>query len=564
MNGGHSFDEDETGVAVDTFAGDTFEINECRPQLDNPSQLMPDNDDDCALKDHMASQAEEECTLDVNNFDSDNEEDETKDDNTDNNITYTQNALDAASVLAGGFVPTDANFVNTTAAEEVDNCHGLIGRDADGSLRVDGRVSDQQQHVSNHPTSNLAADIAAQLRTHGLSGTGLAVDEVKFVDECDEGKNKKEYDNAQLRYEKRFFQTLAEFGGDILAPLANKKVVNPYNLSEHNSIDHSLYAACGGEKSPDKHEIMNKCFILCGMKWQCLSGSNKGKAIQPISFCKMMQQLACLFNRKGIQCVFNEDFNKKGDFHGVMKKTWADIRKKDPSFGTGSKRARVEKTLVRKFIQAIRDGTLKPYDDPEHCLICVIFVLGYYCGLRGSSEHINLDIENVYIGECTVEDGPELAGLRWAGVKIPFSKTLQLNMKTTTLPKDQDVLLTFVETPHHDCWDPFAVFCHFIRHCHPRAKKFYGRLVMQGDTKEGGKLAKEFGKPIWYAESGHGKDRSNWNLGPSKHRALCKKIAFHAGADAWEQCAGHALRALCIAHCVASKCCRQGSPPQSE
>jgi len=34
------------------------ECNEHRPQLDNPSQLMPDNDDDHALKEHMASQEE--------------------------------------------------------------------------------------------------------------------------------------------------------------------------------------------------------------------------------------------------------------------------------------------------------------------------------------------------------------------------------------------------------------------------------------------------------------------------------------------------------------------------
>jgi len=234
----------------------------------------------------------------------------------------------------------------------------------------------------------------------------------------------------------------------------------------------------------------------------------------------------------------------------VMKKRWHEIRKKDPSFGTGSKRARAEKTLVRKFIQAIRDKHIRPFEDPEHCLVCAMFVIGCHCGLRGSKEHIDLDTNGVHLGEHTVEDGPELAGLKWGGVKVPFSKTNNLNMNKTRLPRDKDVMFTFVETPEHDCFDPHATFVHYIRHCHPRAKKFYGRLVKQGDKLEGGKLAQEFGKAVWHAESGHG--RTNWNLGPDKHRSLCKQIAQLAGVEHWNQCTGHALRALCVAHCIAS------------
>jgi len=227
-----------------------------------------------------------------------------------------------------------------------------------------------------------------------------------------------------------------------------------------------------------------------------------------------------------------------------MKKIWREERKKDPAYGTGKNRARVDKSLVRKFIQAVRDKKVRPYDDPEHCLICVIFILGYYCALRGSS-----DCEMVFIGEYQTEDGPDLAGLKWGGIKVPFSKTNQLNMSNTRLPVDEDVLLTFVEDPTHDCFDPFAIFCHYLNHVHPGAKKFYGRLVRQGEKYEGGRLEKQFGRPVWYVESGHG--RSNWNLGSNKHRELCKRIAFLAGVDKWENCTGHSLRALCITTCIA-------------
>jgi len=515
----------------------SFAVNDndtYRPQLDNPSAMLPgdSNDIDTALQEYLLSQnnteqQQEEFELDILEDESTDEEEE-DDDNNNNVPSYTQGTLDAASILVGGFGAVKHNFNNDSDEEE-----------------------EEEELEEPKQKTPLASSIAAQLRTHGLTGTGLTEEEIQFVDNVDEGKNKKQYDDSQLRYEKRFFQTVAEFGGDILAPLSKDQVANPHDTQEHNRLDHSFYSVCGGDKTADKHAIMNKCFILCGMKWQCLSGKNKGKTIQPNSFCKMMQCLTYLFNRKGVKYLFNEDFNSKGDFHGVMKVIWREVRKKDPTFGTGANRARVDKSLVRKFIQAVRDKRLRPYEEPEHLLICVIFILGYCCGLRGSSEHINLDCEMIYLGEYTVEDGEELAGLKWGGVKVPFSKTNQLNMNNTKLPVDEDVLLTFTEQPWHDCFDPYDLFCFYIAHVHPKAKKFYGRLVKQGPKKEGERLQKEFGRPVWFAESGHG--RTNWNLGPTKHRELCKKIALFAGVANWEACTGHALRALCITHCIASK-----------
>jgi len=532
----YSINEESNSLGL--FRGPT--IDQYRPQLDNPSQMLPgdDNDVDTALEQYLSTQEqddeqsrqamEEEYSLEIPSDDDDDAADDNAADEQ-YNIPYTQGTLDAASVLAAGF-NAGANNNNEEEEEELEPT--------------------TEENTQQQPTTNLAASIAAQLRTHGLTNSGLQADELQFVADCDEGKNTTQYDNTKKRLEIRFFDTLEKCGGAILSKLATEKIPNPHDLHTSNCIDHSFYAAVAGEKDADKHEILNKCFILCGMKWECLTGERKGQAIQPVSFVKMMQQLTYVFQEKGVLYLFNEDFNKKGEFHGVMKKRWRDIRKKDPSFGTGSKRARVEKTLVRKFFQAIRDKRIRPFEDPEHCLVCVIFIIGYCCGLRGSKEHIDLDTTNVYLGEYTLEDGPELAGLKWGGVKVPFSKTNNLNMNKTWLPRDKDVMLTFVETPEHDCFDPYAIFVCYIRHCHPRAKKFYGRLVKQGDKLEGGKLAQEFSKPVWYAESGHG--RTNWNLGPDKHRSLCKQIAQLAGVEHWNQCTGHALRALCITHCIAS------------
>jgi len=71
--------------------------------------------------------------------------------------------------------------------------------------------------------------------------------------------------------------------------------------------------------------------------------------------------------------------------------------------------------------------------------------------------------------------------------------------------------------------------------------------MLDPDSNEAKQLKKEYGKDTWFAESGRG---TNWNMGPTKHRGLCKEIARLAGVEKWESCTGYALRALCFTHCL--------------
>jgi len=43
-------------------------------------------------------------------------------------------------------------------------------------------------------------------------------------------------------------------------------------------------------------------------------------------------------------------------------------------------------------------------------------------------------------------------------VRIPFSKMGQLNLKNTKIKEQNNAMLSFVEDPVHDCWDPFQDF----------------------------------------------------------------------------------------------------------
>ena len=141
--------------------------------------------------------------------------------------------------------------------------------------------------------------------------------------------------------------------------------------------------------------------------------------------------------------------------------------------------------------------------------MAVVFTLGYYCALRGSTEHTDLMMENVFEGQYEVEDGEEVAGIKYIGVQVPFSKTRELGIGKTNLPPKQDFILTIPEDPNHDCFNPYAIIKYYIDHCHPHAKKFYARPARTGKNGEAETFRKQFNKDIWYVESGPGRPNHN-------------------------------------------------------
>ena len=495
-----------------------------------------DNDIDFELEEHIGSQVLDE---------QEHEEQQTTTD------TCTQNTLDAASVLVAGFGNGNNND-RVSAARSNRPCPSFVRRNHhdDSDDEVD-EEEDEQEEDEEQEELPLKDQLAQQLCKDGLD---LPSEERQFISECEEGGASGKCIKNKECLLLRCLDAIRACGGPI-SRLAKNKVPNTHHPSQESPLDYELFDVCGSNKDSSKHKILNNVFTLCGMKWDCRSGRNKGEALAPTSFNKMMQQLSHVFQSKGSQCEHNKDFNDKGEFHGVIRKRWEEIRKDRPTFGTSENKARVEHALFRKFVQAIRDKNMRPCEDPEHLLICVTFILGFCCGLQGSSEHIDLSAEDFCIGEHTIEDGEELAGLKWFGVKAPWSKTNQSNLKNTLLPRDKDAALAAVEDPQHDCWDTWKMIIFYPSRAHPKAKKFCGRLAKQGEKCEGGKLKKAFGHEVWFAESGFTtatNNRSNWNLGPTKHRELCKETARLAGVERWEQCTGHALRALCITHCIGS------------
>ena len=372
--------------------------------------------------------------------------------------------------------------------------------------------------------------------------------EWKIIENCERGGNTKEYMDTQVRLEKRAFDTIRTYGGTSLQPFL--QIVQATYDPTGATRDFAFYNILGGPKTPQKLAIINKLCILFGMKWKKNSGKagTVGKPLQPNSICKYFQQLFYVWQRKGIQADFTADFNDRGQFHGIMIDLWKKIRTEDPTFGTNPNRKRVTTDYLNMVIAAIESGELDPENNPHDLLKVVIFILGYYCALRGKSEHCNLHREDFVVGFYKTEDGAELAGLQYCGVRVPFSKMQQLKLTSTSLPEDANILLTVTEDPNHPTWNPTYYLIKYFEACHPDAQKFYCKV---GGCKQIRDWSEKYGKDIWYGPSMFtGKDfpgasHAN-NVGKNKFPELCKDMAKVCGVENWVDVTGHALRALYI------------------
>ena len=239
----------------------------------------------------------------------------------------------------------------------------------------------------------------------------------------------------------RWFSTLEEHGGTLLKELL---IVEPANYAQGRVNGYCFFNMVGGSCDTFKHTILNHCLVLCGMKWLCLSGANKGKPLLPKSFCRYMGLIFAEFRKKGFEYDFRRDFDEKGDFHGVMIKRWETIRKQDPTYGVPKPHSDIDWELDRKVREAVNDGRLKPWDDPHHLQLVTCYVLGRFFLFRGCKEMCDLLHQQLYQGIYTRKHG-DLAGMEYYAVEFPEDKTNRLSLVNPGALKDEERVIKVME-----------------------------------------------------------------------------------------------------------------------
>jgi len=368
---------------------------------------------------------------------------------------------------------------------------------------------------------------------------GLSAEELLFATNSKRGKNQKSYQDSQESVGRRFFDTLELYGGNVLKPLLRKVTLD---FGQGPVEDYAFYKLLQGDKSPKKHKLLAYAMMLPAMKWTCLSGKRKGEPLEPNSFDKTIQKLFYTFQRKGIKYHYKQDFNEPGGFHGLVIDRWNSIRQQDPKFGTHRNKSVIVNNYLDLIIKALKEGTLQPHNNPEHLLMLVIFINGYYVGLRGSQEHVQLMLGDIVRdAQYTLEHGPELAGLHYCGVQVPFHKMKQLKLGSTTMSSDQEQVFTIAEDPNNDVFCPWKIYQLYLSRCHPNATKFYAKPFTPKQRED---WKAEHGTDVWYMAASPG--CSNYNLGHVKLASYHKRLAQMCGVDNWEKVTGHALRTLII------------------
>jgi hypothetical protein len=388
-------------------------------------------------------------------------------------------------------------------------------------------------------------DPATALRNEmEATGNGNGMDFEVFEAEatCQRGQNTTGYEYKKAQREIYFFDTIHKYGGNSLGQLT-KKV--PSDYSGRRTEDFSFYNIVGGPKNHDKHFLLNKCLVVCAVKWVVRKGSPDkiGKPLQPGSLRSYFQELFSTFKDKGVQYKYDVDFNHKGGFHGVVIEKWEAYRKIDPTFGTKPNEAQFMPDSDKRVRTAIEKGILDQ-NNPAHLRLIVMYFVGRYCALRGNKEYHDLLIDHIYLGRFTGDEGDEEhRGQLYVGIWVPWSKAHQLTFKKVVAQDKKKALLVIVENRAAGIMNPYPYFLRYLSQLHPEGKKFIAKpCFVDSHLKEWRKQWPE--KDITFFP--YDPNCANHNVGINSIPTLFKTFARLCGAPNWDACTGQGLRKLCL------------------
>ena len=286
---------------------------------------------------------------------------------------------------------------------------------------------------------------------------------------------------------------------------------------------------------------------MCALKWVCLSGRNKGKFIQPSSFGNYLKLMFYVFKDKGIEYNFENDFNNPKEYHGILIDKWKSIRKDDPTFGCAPNEAQFMTDADKRVKQGLENGTIR-LDDPRDLLELVMYIIGRYAALQGSTEHHYLLVERIFIGRYGADEDEAIRGLEYIGIYVPWSKTNGLSLKKLKGQTQQKALITIVEDEEAGIANPIPIFKHYLAHLHPDAKYLFSKSCKASANKMAEYKAafpdRMEGYEVWFYPGQHGE--SNYNHSRKSIGKFQKNFAKKLGAPNWKHCTNHGLRKLCI------------------
>jgi len=375
-------------------------------------------------------------------------------------------------------------------------------------------------------------DLAALLQNSNNANFNLSTEEDGLItNSC---VNTVQYNKSKAGIEKRFFDTIDQFGGALLKPLL--QFVDVKKIKERR-----FYVVLRGRRNEHKRVILSKCLLLCALKWRNQSKKHFGKQLQPETWATMLRTLFSIFKSKGILFKHTRHFNNDGEFHAVLKKQWDKAIEEDDSFGTGVGTSEPDLEADRKIREKYDQGLFDPFttsDGPaayQQRLWYMVFVLGRYWLLRGRKEVAFLNWSQVKFCTATENNEP----VEYIEIVHHFDKGNKLSITNTTARTKNGLPPRLYPNPN-DPLCPVKYMKFFRSLCCPEQERVLCRLY---STKQMRKWRRDK-KPYLY--------NPNLLIGENNIDGINKDFAEFIGLENWERCTNHSNRKLGISTAVSN------------
>ena len=236
---------------------------------------------------------------------------------------------------------------------------------------------------------------------NGTSGSTLSME--KRLDLAKLEVNTKKYCDQKESTFRRFLVTVEKHCGPELASWATHYFTNDYGEVQ-NKLIHML----SGEKElPQKITILNECLLACTQNWKCLKAVNKASSrpkkkndpYEPCTWDTYLSNISSSLKSRGVQMsLLSEQFRKKGSFIADLQHQWELEMLKDPFFGSKSYGSTFDPKSLEKVRDAIQNNALDIENNATHALELLIWSLGVFWWLRGSTELLNRKWSEVSFG----------------------------------------------------------------------------------------------------------------------------------------------------------------------
>jgi hypothetical protein len=260
---------------------------------------------------------------------------------------------------------------------------------------------------------------------------------------------------------------------------------------------------------------------------------------KPSSMEAELKKVFAILNKTHSIGITMSDFNETGTFRGTISEKWTEIRKENPAFGVKKGKSKIVLNDVGIVNQKLKEGVLKPFENPHHLKLLVIFIFLRLLGLRKKDVYY-LTTDQLTI--CVYDEGPD-AGRRYLQVKIDFDKASQLRLGNTSVPDDYGECKLRDNPFDTDNFNAFEYAEFYLSKLTPgESKVFKQNLRRKTLTKE---------SPIWY-----GRQNCSEKIITNCYRSLgevmgvpdfsdCTSHAGRAGLITSSQLAGVAGKSIC-------------------